>query len=298
MTLKIERGKRWTPCLAGIYGPEGSGKSTLASEFPSPVILDTEDGTHHLDVARIRVASWEELLSNIAELAAPGGEFKTVVIDTADSAERMLSEHLCSQHKKPSIEAFGYGKGFSMMAEEFGRMMDQARSLVAFGMHVVFVAHSKVVRVSPPDLSDGYDRFELKLHKQVAPILKEKVDALLFVNYETRTIEGGDGRTKAVGGKRRVIHTERSAAWDAKNRYGLDAIVPMSIDALAPIFAEPARKLGWRDRVAQAATLADLERIGEDADKAVTAGKLTAEQRATLEESMAARLEQVQGVPA
>jgi hypothetical protein len=138
-------------------------------------------------------------------------------------------------------------------------------------------------------MTDGYDRWELKMSKQVAPLLKEWCDALLFCNYETRTTTGTDGRVKAIGGKKRVIHTERSAAFDAKNRYCLEPIVPMTIDSLAPIFAEPAKRPGWRDRVAQAVTVEELGRIGDDADAAVSNGKLSPEQREQLDGMIDAR---------
>ena len=129
----------------------------------------------------------------------------------------------------------------------------------------------------------------MKLSKQVSPLLKEWCDALLFVNYETRTVEGTDGRTKALGGRKRVIHTERSAAFDAKNRYGLAPVLDMDIDALAPIFAEPAKRPGWRDRVAAAATVEELGRIGDEADQAVSDGRLTPEQRGQLDTLIDAR---------
>jgi hypothetical protein len=138
-------------------------------------------------------------------------------------------------------------------------------------------------------MADGFDRYELKLTKQTAPLLKEWCDLLAFCNYKTTTTEGSDGRTKAVGGKRRLMHLERAAAWDAKNRYGLDSELPMTIDSLAPIFAEPARRPGWRDRVAQAVTVEELGRIGDDADQAVSDGKLTPEQREQLDILIAAR---------
>jgi hypothetical protein len=79
------------------------------------------------------------------------------------------------------------------------------------------------------------------------------------------------------------MHLERAAAWDAKNRYGLDAELPMAIESLAPIFAEPARRPGWRDRVAAATTVEELGRIGDDADQAVSDGKLTPDQRKQLD---------------
>jgi hypothetical protein len=195
--------------------------------------------------------------------------FKTIVIDSADWAEKLLIEWLLKTSGKKSIEDFGFGKGFTHVAEGFGRLLTQCDGLIAMGMHVVFVAHVKVVRTSPPDMTDGYDRWELKLSKQVAPLLKEWCDALLFCNYETR--------------KKRVIHTERSAAFDAKNRYGLEPILPMTIESLAPIFAEPAKRPGWRDRVAAATTVEELGRIGDDADQAVSNGRLSPAQREQLD---------------
>jgi len=54
MPIKITRGIERAPLRAVVYGVEGIGKSTLASQFPDALVLDTEDGTRHLDVARSR----------------------------------------------------------------------------------------------------------------------------------------------------------------------------------------------------------------------------------------------------
>jgi hypothetical protein len=289
MALNIQRGRRHTPVRAVIYGTEGIGKSTLAAAFPSPVILDTEEGTHHLDVARVSIGSWDELRAAVAEIGSKPSEFRTVVIDSADWAERLLIESLLVEHKQKSIEGFGFGKGYTILAEGFGRFLTQCDALIGVGLNVAFVAHSKVQRTSPPDMADGFDRYELKLTKQTAPLLKEWCDLLAFCNYKTTVSEGSDGRKKATGGKRRLMHLERAAAWDAKNRYGLEAELPMTIESLAPIFAEPARRPGWRDRVAQAVTLEELGRIGDDADTAVSNGKLSPEQREQLDGMIDAR---------
>jgi hypothetical protein len=298
MALNIQRGRRHTPVRAVIYGTEGIGKSTLAAAFPAPVILDTEEGTHHLDVARVSIGSWDELRAAVAEIGSKPSEFRTVVIDSADWAERLLTEQLLRENKWASIESAGYGKGFTMLAEAFGRFLTQCDALIGVGLNVAFVAHSKVQRTSPPDMADGFDRYELKLTKQTAPLLKEWCDLLCFCNYKTTVSEGSDGRKKATGGKRRLMHLERAAAWDAKNRYGLDAELPMTIESLAPIFAEPARRPGWRDRVAQATTVEELGRIGDDADVAVSDGKLSDELRAKLDDAIEARVSQIEGVVA
>jgi hypothetical protein len=223
MSLNITRGKQATASRVVIYGTEGIGKSTLGAQFPKPLILDTEEGTHHLDVARVSCHDWVALEGAMLELGRDRQGFETVVIDSADWAERHLIDHLLRKSGKRSIEDFGFGKGYTMLAESFTKLLASADALVRTGLHVVFVAHSQVKRTSPPDQEEGYDRYELKLTKQTGPLLREWADALLFCNYRLKVVEGADGRMKARGGKERLIYAERSAAWDAKNRYGLAA---------------------------------------------------------------------------
>jgi len=54
------------------------------------------------------------------------------------------------------------------------------------------------------------------------------------------------------------------------------------------------KKPGWRDRVAQAATVAELGTISDEADLALSAGKLTSEQHKQLETLIAARHEEIE----
>jgi hypothetical protein len=292
--LKITRGRQKTASRNIIYGVEGIGKTTLAAQFPNPLFLDTEEGTKHLDCARVSIPTWNDLTLAMKDLAIHGQGFETVVIDSADWAEKLLVEDLLKNSGgKKSIEDFGFGKGYVMLQEHMTRFLASADVLVSKGMHVVFVAHSKVQRTSPPDQTDGYDRYELKLTKQVAPLLKEWCDVLLFCHFKTRLVDGADGRKKATGGKTRVMYAERSAAWDAKNRYGLPEEMPMSIDQLGVIFqgpgpAAPAKPL-WKDRVAAADTIEALELLLADADSAHDAGQLNDTQLAKLTDSIVAR---------
>ena len=294
--MKITRGVRKTASRVVIHGVEGIGKSTLASQFPSPIVLDTEDGTNHLDVARVTCGDWATLKASLVELGGDTQGFQTLVIDSMDWAERLLVEKLLKDANKRSIEDFGFGKGYTMVAEAVSRLLDDLDMLVNKGMNVVLVAHTKVARTSPPDMDEGYDRFELKLTKQSGPLVKEWADAILFANYKTRLVEGQDGRTRAKGGKERVLHTERTAAWDAKNRCNLPPEIPMDIAALAPLFVGvPATtaKPGWLDRVRAATTVEELGQIADEADKAVTAGDLTESQRNKLDGEINKRHEQI-----
>ncbi len=235
--LPLSRGRVIRPQKAVIYGPEGVGKTTLASQLPDPVFLDIESGTHHLEVTRFEgIDSWESVPFAVDQLARTDHGFRTLVIDTVDWAEKRLSEHLCRKANKDSIEDFGYGKGYVVLAEEFAKFLASLDTLLARGMHVVFLAHATVRKFESPDQAGGYDRYELKLTKQVAPLLKEWADAILFANFITRLTEKDNGRMRGVGGKERGLFTTHAAAYDAKNRHGLPDKLPFEAAALSPIF--------------------------------------------------------------
>lgn len=280
--MKITRGKRQTAKRVVIHGVEGIGKSTLASQFPNAVVLDTEDGTNELDVARVTIGSWADLEGSLHELIRDPQGFRSVVIDSVDWAERLLIDHLVRKANKRSIEDFGFGKGYTMVAEAVGRLLTICDSLIEAGIHVVLVGHTTVKRTAPPDMDEGYDRYELKLTKQSGPLVKEWADCILFANYRTKLVEGQDGRTRAKGGTERVLHTTRTAAFDAKNRQGLPAELPMTIEALAPLFesaaAPKAKPKSWRERIAACDSLDALGEVGNAVDEAESSSKLTAEQ--------------------
>ena len=88
----ITSGTIAAPVKTVLYGPEGIGKSTFASHFPSPVFIDTEGGTKRLNVARLpQPTSWAMLLDEVAEVRKGNVPCSTLVIDTADWAERLCT---------------------------------------------------------------------------------------------------------------------------------------------------------------------------------------------------------------
>lgn len=234
--LPLIRGKVEKPQRVVIYGPEGIGKTTLAAAFPNPVFLDTEGGTAHMDVTRFpQLENWEDATRVTGQLASSEHDFKTLVIDTVDWLERLLTLHICRKASKDSIEDFGYGKGYTYLAEEFSRFLQSLEVLRDRGMHIVMVAHSTIRKFEQPDAAGAYDRYELKLSKQCAPLLKEWCDLLLFVNYYTKVTDK-DGKKRAVGGRERRIYTTHCAAYDAKNRHDLEDQLPMDFASISHVF--------------------------------------------------------------
>ena len=232
--MKITKGKQTRAQRVVIYGVESVGKSTFAAKFPRPLFLDIEGGTSHLDVDRCEISNWKQLTDALAEAKAT--DYKTVVIDSADWAERLCVEDLLASTKKTSIEDFGFGKGWVMVAERMSRFLSSVDQLIDGGKNVVMIAHSKIVRFEAPDALAAYDRYELKLSKQSAPLLKEFADELWFLRFKTKVSTTDSGKGKGIGGKDRIILTTHSAAYDAKTRSGLAEELPLEWASVAHLF--------------------------------------------------------------
>ena len=224
------------PVKVVLYGPEGIGKSTFASQFPDPVFIDTEGGTKRLNVARLPApTSWSMLMDEVAEVARGNVPCGTLVIDTADWAERLCIDAVCARFKVKGIEDFGYGKGYTYAKEEFARLLDALEEVLGAGKHVVVTAHAQITRFEQPDAVGSYDRWAMKTSKQVAPLLREWCDMLLFANYKTIVEKAGpekNAKNKASGGKR-MLYTTHNPCWDAKNRFGLPDEVPFEFASIA-----------------------------------------------------------------
>lgn len=237
----LERGRKLSALKVVLYGPEGIGKSTFAAQFPNPVFIDTEGSTDHMDVARTpRPQSWTELRSHIDYFIRNPHEAGTLIIDTADWAEKLCTEQLIAENINKGvkgIEDFGYGKGYIYVMERFGAMLNQLDQLREKGVHIVLTAHAMMRKFEQPDEMGAYDRWELKLSKKISPLVKEWADMLLFANHKTYIInvdgQGAQkGKNKATGGKR-VMYTTHYPCWDAKNRFGLPDEVPFEFASIA-----------------------------------------------------------------
>lgn len=236
--LKITTGKIHRAQKCVNFGPEGIGKTTFASKFPNPLFIDTEGGTSHLDVARVMCPQkWDDLIALIDEIAS-ANVCKTLVIDTIDWAEQIASAHICEKYRVKSIEQMGYGKGYTYLAEEMERFLAALNKVIDSGKHVVLNAHAKMRKQELPDEQGAFDRWELKLTRNVAPLIKEWADLLLFINYKTFVTVSDDKVTAKAKGGKRVMYASHHPCWDAKNRHGLPDEMPFDYEQIAFIFDE------------------------------------------------------------
>lgn len=243
--FEISSGRMQKPLKMVIYGPEGIGKSSFAAQAPGALFIDTEGSTVHMDVRRLPTPqSWTMLLQEVDYVRRTPGLCQTLVIDTADWAERMARDHVCSTHNVKGLEDFSYGKGYVYLYEAMGQLLNMLTDVVNAGMNVILTAHAKMRKFEQPDELGAYDRWEMKLMKETPGMIKEWADLVLFATYETYIVkEPGKEKSskgKAQGGAR-VMHTTHHPCWDAKNRHGLPDKLPLDFGQIAHLFVKDAR---------------------------------------------------------
>ncbi len=185
--------------------------------------------------------------------------YRTVAIDTLDGLEPLVWAHTCatklaSNKRVEHIEDYGFAKGYIYALDIWRQLLERLDGLAARGMTVVLIAHSQVTTFKSPDTED-FSRYELKLHHKASALLKEWADHTLFAVHET-LVHKQNNRAKGISTGNRIIHTTKSAAWDAKNRGGLPSTLPLSWGAFAEALAGETPDT-WRARIEQLLERAD-----------------------------------------
>lgn len=220
-----------------LYGVDGVGKTSLAAEFPDPIYLHT-DGERAPDGVELQtpgvIDSFDSLGNIFGELLSTNHGFKTVIIDSLDGLEPLIWAGTCARIGAASIDdnskesPASYGRGFREADVEWNKYLQAVSDLTKRGIAVVQLAHPGIVAFNSP-ITDPYSRYEIKLNKRAAALVREKADFVGFINYRInlKTADAGFKKvTHAEGGAERQIHTEERAGFVAKNRF---AGMPSSI---------------------------------------------------------------------
>ncbi|MGI9507627.1 MAG: ATP-binding protein [Geminicoccaceae bacterium] len=224
------------PSRVIVHGVEGVGKSSFGAFAPDSVFLMArgETGiqtlissgqvpeTDHFP----ELQTWDELLAVLEFLETGVHSFRSVVLDTLNGFERICHEHVCLRNfggdwGKSGFASYQQGYDVSLADwRDFLSRLDRLRT--SRQIAVIGLCHTKVTTFKNPEGSD-YDRYQPDLHHKTWSLTHKWADVVVFANFETFLSEDGKG----VGGTKRILHTERTAAWDAKNRHGLAAEIDM-----------------------------------------------------------------------
>jgi hypothetical protein len=241
MSLRISKGgSGGRPSCIGFGGVEAIGKTSLGCYAPNPIFLMSrgETGlltlidhglvpeTDHFEECK----SWEDALASIEHLARGRTGHQTLVIDTANGLEQLCHEHVCEQRYEGNrAEFLAYGKGPDVALEEWVRLLRLLDACRDAKIGILLLYHVRIRPFKNPEGED-YDRYVPDMSEKTWGITLRWLDMALFGNYAVEVKKGGLGKGKVVRSRNvaeRFFHTQRTPAYDAKNRHNLPPQIPM-----------------------------------------------------------------------
>jgi len=225
------------PLIATLVGGPNTGKSSLACTFRKPYLLRTEGENVPSDIPDARLpAGPEEPMADAAELWTQlkalhedEHDFATLIVDSTSGLDEMFANQVMKDSGKNTLATAlgGYGAGYEAVAAMHGRVRKMAEILRRDrGMSTIFIAHSDIIRLEPPD-SEGYTSHSLRLHKKSIRHYVDSVDLVGFIKQET-ILRGEEGAKKAITTNNRVLVAYLTPANVSKNRMGITEDLPFA----------------------------------------------------------------------
>jgi hypothetical protein len=160
----VTAGSGGLPSRGVVYGPEGVGKTSLGCAAPKPIVLMTrgETGLETLiDGGRVgetphlpEIASWPDLITAVTALTVEPHDYKTLVIDALNGAERLCHEHVCQRDfggrwGRDGFTAYMTGYDVALADwRDFLNALDKLRA--ARRMGVLLLCHSRIAAFKTP----------------------------------------------------------------------------------------------------------------------------------------------------
>lgn len=228
---QITSGKAMSPLRGIIYGDNGIGKTTFASSGKNPIIFDMEGNCGHIDAEKIRITNLDDVHDFLDDLLTQDHDYKTLVIDSLDSLQVLLTEKISQRH---SPQELSFGKSAAIWAKYIKDITSKLETLSSSkGMNVLFTAHWKVKQANNP-MVENYDRYDLRINEEMRTGFCNWVQFIILATKDVIIEEkdGGYGKKKAKDIERRILHTRGSPAYYGKNVFDLPAKIAMDWDQL------------------------------------------------------------------
>lgn len=230
-----------------INGVEGVGKTTLASHAPGAAIIMAAGETGYTtllgadrvpSIPYMLTSSWQETLATVRSVAKEPGEIKTLVLDALNGFEHQCQSYICDQHYSGDWGEHGFTsfmRGYEQSGKEWLQLLKALDDCHDAGIGIIILSHIHIKAFNNPEGSP-YDRYQTDAHQKTWSPTHKWADAVLFMTFKSAVVQDkATKRTHAIpsGGRTRVIHTERTDAYDAKNRYGMPASITIPNDHTA-----------------------------------------------------------------
>lgn len=140
-----------TPRNYFIWGPTMGGKSFLASQFPNPVIFNTDGNAEANTVpsvqlrnikdtnGKIKRSVIDQLDKLITALQTEKHTYETVVLDVIDDIVVMIEQYICDKEGVETLGDIPYGKGYAAFTNILQELVIELKSLP---MNVIYISRN------------------------------------------------------------------------------------------------------------------------------------------------------------
>ena len=238
----IKKGKRITAPRMFLYSTHGIGKSTFGASAPNPIFICAEDGIDGLDTSYFpMVKSSQDVLEALSTLYTQEHDYQTVVLDTADWLESIITKEVEAIHDAKDL---AYGKGAMIVAERWREIIEGFNAIRNDrNMTTIILGHCEIKRFDSPEV-EPFDRYQPKLQGRSSALIQEWADVVMFANFRTLVKKEDVGFNKSVSRGmttgERLLYTVETPAFLAKNRYGLPPSLPLSWSSFADAMTKSA----------------------------------------------------------
>jgi hypothetical protein len=195
--------------------------------------LNLEDSTYAFEPHMVQIPqTYEEVIDIIDALLEQEHGYKTLIIDTLDKLEILMTTHACLKNGWKRISDPDWGRGYDARTADFKVLWEKLRELTRTkNMIVVLIAHSALEKVQDPILP-AYDTHAIQIYKKERPLVLREADLVGYCMIESFTSQDGKRNVATTAGERQ-IRTWPHPAYDAKTRCeGMPEILPMAAKAI------------------------------------------------------------------
>ena len=297
MAIQIRKAQRSATRLrALVKGPSGSGKTygglLLAKGLGGRcLVIDTEQGSsdryeglHQFDVIDLRPPFKPEAYIEAIQAGEEAG-FDVIIVDSV--THEWSGAGGCLELVDALAAAKYRGNTWSAYSEITPRHRAFIDAMLRSRAHIIATARSKT-ETAQVDEGGRKKVVKLGMKAETRDGIEYEFDVVFDLVHDGHFATVDKDRTGLFSGDPEPI----AVATGLRLRDWLAGGVAL------PAAAPPAKRPTLRDRVAAATTVEELGRIGDEADQAVSDGRLTADLRARLDEVIDARQAEIEGVTA
>lgn len=140
-----------TPRNFFIWGPTMGGKSFLASQFPNPLVFNTDGNAEANTVPSVQLRNIkdqsgkiqrsviDQLDKLITALQTEKHTYETVVLDVIDDIVVMIEQYICDREGVETLGDIPYGKGYAAFTNIFQSLIIELKTLP---MNVIYISRN------------------------------------------------------------------------------------------------------------------------------------------------------------